>query len=70
MFKIIYWHEYRFTKNARKWLSKRLLQADELVAIFWKTMENVREHRNIKLVATKEERITCKDQAIIQQSSF
>lgn len=64
---MIHWHEYRFTKNARKWLSKGLLQADELVAIFWKATENVRELRNIKLVVTKEERITCcKDQAMIQ----
>ena len=29
LFKKIYWHEYRFTRKAEKWLWKRYLQAHE-----------------------------------------
>ena len=57
-------------KKCKKKLSKILFQANDTAA-FRKTMENVRKHRDIKLLTTEKRRIIwCEKQTIIQQNSF
>ena len=47
MVKTIYWHEYKIKNRSKKYFFKVINNS-----IFGNTMENVRNHRDLKLITT------------------
>ena len=67
MVKAIYWYENKIKKRSKSEFEKDFFNLMNN-SIFEKTIENVRKHKDIKLVTTEEKRT--KLSIIIQQNTF